>query len=115
LQAISVFFFLFFFRGKQNSPYRTGLPDGAYIFKPKIPIWVNFVVSCNERCWEILWPSGLFYCRFVYFMTVWYNLWSFWYIFLVLVYFSGFGIFFWFWYIFLVLVCCTKKNLATLV
>jgi hypothetical protein len=22
-----------------------------YIFKPKIPIWVNFTVSSNERCW----------------------------------------------------------------
>jgi hypothetical protein len=21
---------------------RSGLPDGTYIFKPKIPIWVNF-------------------------------------------------------------------------
>jgi hypothetical protein len=27
---------------------RSGLPD---IFKPKIPIWVNFGISCNERCW----------------------------------------------------------------
>jgi hypothetical protein len=25
------------------------LPDG--IFKPKIPVWVNFGVSCNERCY----------------------------------------------------------------
>jgi hypothetical protein len=22
-----------------------------YMFKPKIPIWVNFGVTCNERCW----------------------------------------------------------------
>jgi hypothetical protein len=22
-----------------------------YILKPKIPVWVNFGVSCNERCW----------------------------------------------------------------
>jgi hypothetical protein len=22
-----------------------------YIFKPKIPIWVNFVVSFSEKCW----------------------------------------------------------------
>jgi hypothetical protein len=21
-----------------------------YIFKPKIPVWVNLGVSCNERC-----------------------------------------------------------------
>jgi hypothetical protein len=30
-----------------------------YIFKPKIPIWVNFVVSCNGRCWYFLWPFGI--------------------------------------------------------
>jgi hypothetical protein len=29
-----------------------GLPDG--IFKPKIPILVNFEGSCKERCWYIL-------------------------------------------------------------
>jgi hypothetical protein len=23
----------------------------VYIFKPKIPSWVNFGVSCKERCW----------------------------------------------------------------
>jgi hypothetical protein len=40
-----------------------------YIFEPKTPIWVNFGVSCKDRCRLILWP----------------------------------------------LVCCTKKNLATLV
>jgi hypothetical protein len=28
-------------------------------FKPKIPIWVNFGVPCNER------PFGLFYFHFV--------------------------------------------------
>jgi hypothetical protein len=27
-----------------------------YIFKPKIPIWVNFVGSCNGRRLYILWP-----------------------------------------------------------
>jgi hypothetical protein len=25
----------------------------------KIPIWVNFGVSCNGRCWHILWTCGL--------------------------------------------------------
>jgi hypothetical protein len=28
------------------------------IFKPKIPIWVNFGGSCIRRCWHILWPFG---------------------------------------------------------
>jgi hypothetical protein len=45
----------------------TGLPDGIYIFKPKMPIWVNFGGSCNGRCWYILWPFGLFYGHFALF------------------------------------------------
>jgi hypothetical protein len=65
------------------------------IFKPKIPIRVNFGGSCNWRCRYILWPLGLFYCHLVYVVAVLYISWS-------------FGIFF------PVLVCCTKKNLATL-
>jgi hypothetical protein len=47
---------------------RPGLPDGTYIFKPEIPIWVNFGGSCNGRCWSILrlflyilWQFGIFY------------------------------------------------------
>jgi hypothetical protein len=43
----------------------------------------------------ILWPFGLFYSHFVYFVAVGYILWL-------------FDI------SFAVLVCCTKKNLATL-
>jgi hypothetical protein len=69
--------------------------DRWHIFKPKIPIWVNFGGSSNGRCWNILWSSGLFYGYLVYFTAIWYILWP-------------FGIFFPF------LVCCTKKNLATL-
>jgi hypothetical protein len=38
-----------------------------YIFKPQIPIWANFGVSCNGRCWHILWTFGLFYWHMVYF------------------------------------------------
>jgi hypothetical protein len=49
-----------------------------YIFKPKIPIW-------EKTLWNML----------VNVMAIWYILWS-------------------FWYIFPVLVRCTKKNLATL-
>jgi hypothetical protein len=51
-----------------------------FVFKPKIPIWVNFGGSCGGRCWYILWPLGLFYGRLtyimrsylVYFMAIWY-------------------------------------------
>jgi hypothetical protein len=56
-----------------------GLPDGICIFKPKIPIWVNFGGPCNGT------PFGPFYNYLVYFMVIWYILWSFWYIYPVLV------------------------------
>jgi hypothetical protein len=64
-----------------------GLPDGTYIFRPKIRIWVNFGGSCNGRCWYSLWTLRLLYGHLVYFVVIW--------------------------YIFPVLVCCTKKNLAS--
>jgi hypothetical protein len=48
--------------------------------------------------WYILWQFHLFYGHLVYFVVISYILWP-------------FGIF---WYICPVLVCCTKKNLATL-
>jgi hypothetical protein len=64
------------------------------IFKPKIPIWVNFGGSCNGRCLKMLRPNGLFYGHLVYFVAIWYILWL-------------FDIFF------PVLVCRTRKNLAT--
>jgi hypothetical protein len=68
---------------------------GWHIFKPKIPIGVNFGGSCNGRCWYTLWPFGLFcghlvyiFCgHLLYFMVNRFN--------------------------FPVLVCCAKKNLAT--
>jgi hypothetical protein len=50
---------------------RSELPDG-FIFKPNIPIWVNYVGSCNKRCWSILWLIGLSYGHFVYFVAIWY-------------------------------------------
>jgi hypothetical protein len=59
-----------------------------YVFRPKIPLGVNFGGSCNLRCWYILWTFSLFHGHSIYFMAVW--------------------------YIFPVLVCCSKKNLATL-
>jgi hypothetical protein len=47
------------------------LPDGIGIFKPKITKWVNIVVSYKERCWQILWPFGLFYSHMEYSMAIW--------------------------------------------
>jgi hypothetical protein len=67
-----------------------------FIFKPKIPIWVNFRGPQIGKSWNILWPFGIFtYGYLVYFMTIWYILCS-------------FGTFV------PDLVSCTKKNLATL-
>jgi hypothetical protein len=66
-----------------------------FVLKPKIPIWINLGGSFNGKSWYILWPVGLFYGHWKYFMAIWYSLWS-------------FGIFLH------VLVFCTKKNLATL-
>jgi hypothetical protein len=66
-----------------------------YIFNPKIPIWVNFGGSCNGRFLCMLWLFGPFSGNLVYFMALWYILWS-------------FGLFF------PVLVYCNKRNLATL-
>jgi hypothetical protein len=66
-----------------------------HIFKPKIPIWVNFGGPWVGKCWYILWPFGIFYGYLGYFMTIWYI-------------FCSFGTFC------PVLVLCTNKNLATL-
>jgi hypothetical protein len=66
-----------------------------FVFKPKIPLWVNFGGPCNGKSCFILRPFGLFYGNLKHFMAIGYILWS-------------FGIFF------PVLVFCTKKNLATL-
>jgi hypothetical protein len=65
-------------------------------FQTKIAVWVNFGGYCNRRCWYILWTVGQSYGHLIYFMTIWHSLWQ-------------FGT-----CIFAVLVCCTKKNLATL-
>jgi hypothetical protein len=48
-----------------------------FVFKPKIQIWVNFVGSCNGRCWYILWTLGPFYGLLLYFMDIWYSSWKF--------------------------------------
>jgi hypothetical protein len=57
----------------------------CYIFKPNIPIWVNFGGSCNGSHFLLL-TFGELYGQFVYFMVVLYILLS-------------FGIFFPFWYV----------------
>jgi hypothetical protein len=56
------------------------------VFKPKLPIWVNFIGSCNGSCCYILWPFGIFYGHLVYFVAIWCIL-------------LLFGIFFPFWYV----------------
>jgi hypothetical protein len=61
-----------------------GLPD--VYFQTKIATWVHFGGSCNGRCWCTLWIFGLLYGHLIYFMAIWYILWS-------------FGIFPPFWYI----------------
>jgi hypothetical protein len=64
-----------------------------FVFKPKIPIWVSFVGSCNGKSWYILWSFGLFYGHCKYFMNIWYILWSFGVFYGHLVYFSPFWYF----------------------
>jgi hypothetical protein len=61
-----------------------------FVFKPKIPIWVNFGGSCNV---------SIFYVRLVYFTAIGNTLWP-------LGKFCGHLVY--------SLVCCTTKNLATL-
>jgi hypothetical protein len=41
-----------------------------FVFKPKIPIWVNFGGPWNGKCFYILWPFGIFYWCLGYFMTI---------------------------------------------
>jgi hypothetical protein len=48
-----------------------------FVFKPKIPIWVNFAGSCYGKSRYILWPFGLLYSHWKYFMVIWYILWWF--------------------------------------
>jgi hypothetical protein len=51
----------------------TRLPD--VVFKPKIPIWVNFGGSRNERCFFIFYGHfGLYYGHLVYLVAIWYTL-----------------------------------------
>jgi hypothetical protein len=69
-----------------------------HIFKPKVPIWVNFGWSCNGSIRFNSCPFDLFYNNLIYFMVIWYILWPF-----CKVHFSLF------WYF------CIKKNMTTLI
>jgi hypothetical protein len=31
-----------------------------FVFKPKIPKWLNFGGTCNGKYWYILWSFGIF-------------------------------------------------------
>jgi hypothetical protein len=69
-----------------------------YIFKQKIQIWVNFGGSCNRRYWYmyVYFFHLVFFVHLPYFMDIRYISWL-------------FGNFF------LLLLCCSTKNLATLI
>jgi hypothetical protein len=61
-------------------PCRQGRVARLFVFKPKIPIWVNFGGSCNGKSWYIIktiWSILLlleiFYGHLVYFVVIWYN------------------------------------------
>jgi hypothetical protein len=60
-----------------NSRRGPVLPDGMYILKQKIPIWVNFENSFNGRGWYVYGHYVYFmYGQIVYFMVIWYIFWS---------------------------------------
>jgi hypothetical protein len=48
-----------------------------YIFKPKIPIWVNIGGPWNGKCWYILWLYGILDSHLEYLTDIWYILWPF--------------------------------------
>jgi hypothetical protein len=81
--------------GQKNESAKKCRGAGWNIFKPKIAIWVNFGGYCNGRCWYI--------CT-----AIWYILRQFGILYGTLVYL-------WVIFIFPVLVCCTEKNLATVI
>jgi hypothetical protein len=75
--------------------------------------WVHLIAI-----WYILWLFGIFCGHLLYFMVIWNILWSFGIFCGHLVYLMAMWNILWAFGIFVVfpfLVCCTKKNLATLV
>jgi hypothetical protein len=65
--------------------FGAGLPDGIGIFKPKIPIWVNYEGPYIQwkmlAVWSILLQFSVF-CRIfnIKFMVIWYKFFPFWYV-----------------------------------
>jgi hypothetical protein len=49
----------------KTARFGLGLPDGAYIFKPKIPFWVNLGGPWNGKGCCVLWSFGIFNGLFV--------------------------------------------------
>jgi hypothetical protein len=41
-----------------------------FVFKPKIPIWVNYGGPYSGKCRSILWSFGIFYSHLGYFMAI---------------------------------------------
>jgi hypothetical protein len=74
-----------------------------HIFKPEIPIWVNFWrdlqwnMFVRMLIWSILllfgvfWSLGIFSGHLVYFVAIWYILWPLGIFYSYLVYFSSLG------------------------
>jgi hypothetical protein len=52
-----------------------------FVFKPNIPIWVNFGGGCNGKSWYFydnlvyFTANGNIYGHLVYFVVTWYILW----------------------------------------
>jgi hypothetical protein len=70
--------------------------ENVYIFYGHLVYFTAIRYTYFIAMSYILWPFGIFCGHLVYFVAIWYILWI-------------FGIFFH------ILVCCSKKNLATLV
>jgi hypothetical protein len=84
---------------RSNHLSASGLPDGIYIFIPKMLIFCTFYWSWDGKFWCFSWPFKLLFW-YMYICCAYMAIW----------YFCGhFGIFS------PILVCCTKKNLATLI
>jgi hypothetical protein len=79
---------------KEEKSSSAGLPDGT--FSDQKYFFVYFGRPWKGKCWYILWPFGIFYEHFALFYTNLENCVE-------------------FCCIFPVLVCCSMKNLATLV
>jgi hypothetical protein len=69
-------------RHQQLRAQKQGLPDGTYIFRPKIQILEGLAMEDVDISYRhlvyftaigyILWTFGIFYGHLVYFMDIWY-------------------------------------------